>query len=213
MEQYLTLLQNGLAVAGIWFIVGFLFLENIPGVGLVAPGLTVLVLSGFFHELVVDHPLHLYLIAWLTMMVADNVWFWLGYFGGKKVGWLQKIAALSPNVDELLTKQSLVALYTYQFMPYFRMFLPFSLGLYKLAPLKWLLINFVGSALYVGVFLSIGVVGSTIVETAGGIDFITTNLNRILAVVAVVYGFILLQKYQQLKARGDSLDKNTSDGA
>jgi len=57
----------------------------------------------------------------------------------------------------------------------------------------------VASALYVGVFLSIGVIGSSIVESVGGVDQVTTDLNRILAVVAVVYGFFLLRQYYRLR--------------
>jgi|AntRauTorcE11898_2_1112593.scaffolds.fasta_scaffold62296_2 membrane protein DedA with SNARE-associated domain len=199
MEQYLTLLQDGLAAAGLWFIVGFLFLENVPGAGLIAPGLTVLVLGGFFHELVVAHPAQLYIIAWVTIVVADNLWYWLGYFGKGRIGWLQKIADQSPNINELLTKQSLWALWTYQFMPYFRMFLPFSFGMYKLSPNLWLPINLIASALYVGVFLSIGVIGAQVVEGVGGIDQITTNLNHILAVAATIYGIVLIRRFHKLR--------------
>jgi len=209
MEAYINLLQTGLGAVGVWFIVGFLFLENIPGVGLVAPGLTVLVLSGFFHELVVSHPGWLYLIAWLTILVADNLWYWLGYVSQGKSTWLQRIAKHSPNVEEILTKQPIWALLTYQFMPYFRMFLPFSLGLYRLSPTVWVPISLVASALYVGVFLSIGVVGAQLVEGVGGIDQITTNLNRILAVTAVVYGLVLMRRYYQLQEKTEGA-KDTS---
>jgi len=209
MEQYLTLLQDGLAAAGLWFIVGFLFLENVPGVGLIAPGLTVLVLGGFFHEVVVAHPAQLYIIAWVTIVIADNVWYWLGYCGHHKLTWLQNVAKHSPNVSELLTKQPVWALSTYQFMPYFRMFLPFSLGMYKLSPKQWLPINLIASALYVGVFLSIGVIGAYVAESVGGIDQITTNLNRILAVTAVVYGLVLMRRYYQLQEKAEGA-KDTS---
>jgi len=78
------------------------------------------------------------------------------------------------------------------------MFLPFSLGLYKLSPTRWILINLVGSALYVGVFLSIGVIGVEIIKSVAGVDQITTYLNRILIVFALVYGFILLKRYKKL---------------
>ena len=199
MEAYLTLLQSGLSAVGVWFIVGFLFLENIPGVGLVAPGLTVLVLGGFFHELVVSHPAWLYLLAWVTIVMADNLWYWIGYASQGKSAWLKRLAQQSPNVEEILTKQPVWALLTYQFMPYFRMFLPFSLGMYRLSPRIWVPVSLVASALYVAVFLSIGVVGASVVESVGGIDAITTNLNQILALGAITYGLVLLRRYQHLR--------------
>lgn len=199
MEQYLALLQNGIATTGVWFIVPFLLLENVPIIGLVAPGLTILVLSGFFNELLVTHAWHLYAIAWLTIVVADNIWYTIGYFFGTKSAWLKKIAAQSPNVEELLTKQPLFALVSYQFMPYFRMFLPFSLGMYKFRPRLWILISLVASALYVAVFLSIGVVGAALIESIAGVDTVTTYINRGLAVFALVYCVILLRRYRKLQ--------------
>jgi len=81
--------------------------------------------------------------------------------------------------------------------------------LYRLSPTVWVPISLVASALYVGVFLSIGVVGAQLVEGVGGIDQITTNLNRILAVTAVVYGLVLMRRYYQLQEKTEGA-KDTS---
>ena len=200
MQEYLQLLLNGVDQVGVWFIIPFLVLENIPIVGLFAPGLTVLVLSGFFYEALTGNYLSLFLIAWLVIFLADTTWFMIGYLGQQRTAWLQKLASQAPDVGEILGKQSKLALLNYQFIPYFRMFLPFALGLYRFSPLWWLLLCFVGSGLYTGVFLGIGVLGVTLLGGIEQIETITTNLNRFLAVFALVYGFFLYRKYVQLQA-------------
>ena len=199
MEAYISLLQDSVSAIGIWFVVFFLFIENVPIVGLIAPGLTVLVLSGFFYELLVTHPLQLFLIAWATMIVADTTWFLLGYYGGTKLAFLRTIAAQSPNASEVLTKQPWYILLCYQFFPYFRMFLPFSLGLFQFSLGKWLILTTVGSGLYTAVFLGIGVAGALIATEVDVIDAVVSNINYVLALGATVYAVVLFRRYRHNK--------------
>jgi membrane protein DedA with SNARE-associated domain len=137
MQEYLSLLLSGVESVGIWFIVPFLALENIPIIGLFVPGLTVLVLSGFFYELLTGVVWKLYILAWLTIFLADSTMYLVGYFGQQKTKWLQTLSAQAPDVGELLHSQPKWALLNYQFIPYFRMFLPFALGLYRFSPVWW----------------------------------------------------------------------------
>ena len=204
MQEYLSLLQTSVEQLGIWFIIPFLVLENVPIVGLFAPGLTVLVLSGFFYELLTGSYVTLFLVCWLTIFLADTTWFGIGYWGQQKTRWLRSLAAKSPNVHELIHRQPWWALMNYQFIPYFRMFLPFALGMYRFSPVRWLMMCLVGSALYVAVFLGIGVLGATLLGGITDIDMITNNVNRILAVGAFFYGIYLVRKYHQLNQRPKS---------
>ncbi|HMA78668.1 MAG TPA: VTT domain-containing protein [Candidatus Paceibacterota bacterium] len=199
MEVYLNWLQSGIDFLGVWFIIPFLTLENIPVVGLFAPGLTVLVLSGFFHAALVNTVLWLYVIAWLTIFVADSTWYWLGYLLRDRSQWIKQLIDRAPDAETLITEQPWYALVGYQFIPYFRMFLPLAMGAYRYTPLLWLLLTAIGTALYVGVFLSIGVVGAAALQTIANIDTITTSLNRFLAIFALLYGVGLLLRYKKLK--------------
>lgn len=203
MQEYLSLLQSSVEQLGIWFIIPFLVLENIPIVGLFAPGLTVLVLSGFFYELLTGSYFTLFLVCWFTIFLADTTWFGIGYWGQQKTSWLRALAAKSPNVNELINRQPWWALMNYQFIPYFRMFLPFALGMYRFSPVRWVVMCLIGSALYVAIFLGIGVLGVTVLGGIAEIDMITNNVNRILAVGAVLYGIYLVRKYHQLNQRSE----------
>lgn len=194
----LDLLISSVETYGIWFTVGFLFVENVPILGFIAPGLTVLVLSGFFYELITGNFITLFLIAWLVTFCADTLWFYIGYYGQRKTRWLRALAKQSPNVEEILTSQSRIALTTYQFIPYFRMFLPFSLGLYRFSRLAWLPLCFIGSGLYTAVFFGIGVAGVTLLGGIERVDEVANSVNRVLAVFAVVYGIYLIRKYNLL---------------
>lgn len=199
MEAYLEWLRGGVDSVGIWFVLPFLVLENIPVIGLFAPGLTVLILSGFFHELLVSHVALLYLLAIITIIVADNVWYWIGYSAHRNSVWFQKLLAQAPEVADVLTRQPWYGLYLYQFVPYFRMFLPFALGAYRFSPVRWLGITLVGSTLYVGVFLSIGVIGASLIASIEVIDSITSNINNVIAVGALIYVIYLYRQVSKLR--------------
>jgi len=196
VEQYLTILENGVSTFGIWFVIAFLFVENIPVVGLFAPGLTVLVLSGFFHETLTNSPITLFFIAWLTIFVADTLWYLLGRFGSQHSPWLQSLAKRSPNVEEIVTKQPLAILLCYQFMVYFRMFLPFSLGIYRFSLPKWLIVCCFASGLYTSVFFGIGFTAAIVGERLGLLDNMVENINTMLVLLAFIYGGYLVYRYQ-----------------
>lgn len=199
MEAYVDILERGLESVGVWFLVGFLFLENIPIVGLFAPGLTVLVLSGFFHELFGLSILALYLIAVATIILADTTWFTIGYLGQKQTAWLGRLAQQSPNVEEVLRTQSFSTLVFYQFIPYFRMFFPFALGLYRYSLLRWLVICSIGSLLYTAVFFGLGVGGAYVLQQVGAVDDLTNLLNAVLVVCGLAYVYRLLRQYRNLQ--------------
>jgi len=197
MQEYLTLITNTVETWGIWFIVPFLFLENVPVIGFIAPGLTVLFLSGFFADILPGHPVYIATIACITIIIADNLWFWLGYYGNSKTPFLKRVAAQSPNVEATLANQSFLGLIMYQFMPYFRMFLPFSLGMYRFSPAKWLLVNALATFLYVFVFFGAGWVTKNVVAGAPGA--VLTGLNYLIGVVAIVYFGALVYRYIRMK--------------
>ena len=203
MEQYLALIISSVEQFGVWFVVGFLFLENVPVVGFFAPGLTVLVLSGFLFEIITGNWALLFLIAWLTIFVADTLWYSIGYFAQDKNTLLQKLATRSPNVENLLRTQPIYALLTYQFIPYYRMFLPFALGMYRFSVYRWLPICLIGSALYTAVFYGVGLVGAFIWKEAAVVELVVNRLNVFLGVAIVVYTFFLLRKYYRLRRQQD----------
>jgi len=199
MEQYLALFTDSVANFGVWFVVVFLFIENVPLIGLFAPGLTILVLSGFFYEIITGSWQKLFIIAWLTVFIADTTWYWIGYFGQQKLAFFARIATRSPNIEVLLRTQPLYMFITYQFIPYFRMFLPFALGMYRFPFYTWVPICLVASALYTGVFLGIGIFGVIVIQEISSVDSLTGVLSTLLVMGAIIYSVILLRKYLRLK--------------
>ena len=199
MSEYINWLQTGVDQLGLWFVVFFLALENVPIIGFVAPGVTVLVLSGFFYSTIVENIWLLYLVTGVTILLADNFWFWLGYLCANKVQWVTKLVLRGPNIQKLLLNQPRYGLIGYQFIPYFRMFLPIALGAYGFSPKKWLLISLLATTLYTAVFLSIGFIGAITMTSLSDVDKITLSTNRILAVGAFVYLLVLYVRYKTLK--------------
>jgi membrane protein DedA with SNARE-associated domain len=199
MGEYINLLQNGVDAVGLWFVILFLALENIPGLGFIAPGVTVLVLSGFFHENLVNNVWSLYIICGLTIALVDNLWFWLGYYASNRFKWVNKLVLRAPNIQKILLRQPWFGLFGYQFIPYFRMFLPIGLGAYGFSPIKWLFICIISTLFFVSVFLTIGIQGSTLLASLYEIEKITITINRFLVIVSLFYAVFLYYRYLTLK--------------
>lgn len=204
MEQYATWIIDSVSNYGVWFVIAFLFIENIPVIGFFAPGLTILVLSGFFFELITGSWLLLFLIAWLTIFIADTTWYLIGYFGQEKTAWLKRLAVISPNVKEVLSSQSPYLLVTYQFLVYFRMLLPVALGMYRYPFWHWILLCLVGSALYTAVFLGIGVASAYLFKEISLLDQLIDHFNLLLASGAAIYVYILLRRYRSILQKNDT---------
>lgn len=210
MAEYLELLRTGVTEWGLWFLAVFVVLENVPIVGFFTPGVTLLVLSGFFYDTLASHWFAVFLTAYSAIAVADMAWFSLGYWGGRQTRWLQALARRSPNVEHVLTTQPLWQLVFYQFIPYFRMFFPFALGVYHYSWWRWAGLVLVGTFCYVSVFFGIGFATRQLYQSLTGAEQVTQLVNTVLVSVAVVYVLVLYRRWQQAK----QLDvRGTDDGA
>jgi membrane protein DedA with SNARE-associated domain len=156
MNEQLALVTAYAEAYGIFFVVPLVFLENIPIVGLFSPGVTVLFLAGFFSPVLPGGPLLIFFMIFITMVIADTFWYTMGYRYGTKFRFLRYIKAQSPTIAETVTKQPIKLLMFYQFVPYLRMFLPFSLGLFQYNIKKWLKTTIFGSFIFTSTYVGLG---------------------------------------------------------
>jgi len=157
MEEQIELLIAYAEQYGIFFLVPLILLENIPVIGLIAPGVTVLFLAGFFSSVLPGGPIIIFLMIFGTMVLADTFWYGMGYKYGIRLPILRYIKEKSPNIKSTITSQPIYILMLYQFIPYLRMFLPFTLGLYGYSPKKWLKTTIIGSFLFTSAYISLGI--------------------------------------------------------
>ncbi|MFW6210251.1 MAG: DedA family protein [Patescibacteria group bacterium] len=199
MLEYYELLQQLFLAYGLLIIFPLLLLENFPFIGFFTPALTVLFLAGFFLGTDVDAVAEVLVVAFLAVVIGDNLWYGLGRWSGGRWRWLRQVADRAPNVEYVLTRQHPFVLIFYQFVPYLRMFLPYALGVYRYTFWRWLGINLVGSLLYVGTFILLGVAGAQLFTRLSESLILTQYLNFVLLGGMALYTLYVLVLYRKGK--------------
>ena len=210
MENYLTGITDFVTQYGYYFIIPLLTLENVPVIGFFAPGMSVLFLTGYFSNVLPGGNIVAFLVAWITIIFADTFWYLLGYYV-QNHRWLAKIRSHSPNVEELLTKNRFYTLSLYQFAPFLRMFLPFSLGVYRYQFVPWLALVTVGSGLYTLVFFGFGVMTNQLLTGVAESNSALKSLSLIMGGVGFLYIFFLLISYLRIRARNKNLKPSNEE--
>lgn len=202
MEEHIAIVTAYAEQYGIFFVVPLVLLENIPVIGVIAPGITVLFLAGFFSDVLPGEPFIIFLMIYCTMVLADTFWYFVGHKYGTRLQWLQYIKDKSPNIESTITTQPIYFLMFYQFVPYLRMFLPFSLGLYKYPFKKWLKTTIFGSLLFTTVYVGLGIGAAAWYESIDDSEFIFGLAPLISTVIALMLTIRLVIKYlEQRKLR------------
>ena len=201
MEQYLQQINDFVAEFGYFFIIPLLALENIPFIGLIAPGISVLFLTGYFSNILPGGTLVAFFISFLTIVIADTLWYAIGYRYQTRWKWLQFITQKSPNIDELLAKQPFYLIALYQFAPYLRMFLPFALGAYQYSVSQWVRLVCVGSLLFTTVFFGFGYVTAQFIKNTSESSSSLEKVSFIASGFGILYVGYLVVSNLKIRAR------------
>jgi membrane protein DedA with SNARE-associated domain len=199
MEEHIALITLFAEKYGIFFIVPLVLLENIPIIGLVAPGVSVLVLAGFFSSVLPGGPVTTFILIYSTMVIADTFWYFLGLKYGTKLAWLQYIKDKGPHIEQAITDHPVHFLMFYQFVPYLRMFLPFSLGVYSLSPTKWFKVTIPGSFMFTSAYFGVGIAISFWYESIDETERLLGLIPVIALIISVVFSSKIINKYLKNK--------------
>lgn len=194
MEEYIFQLKQVFETYGLWFIFPLLLMENFPFIGFFTPAMTVLLLAGF---LLADNTLDLFLVivvSYLGMIVGDNIWFFLGRKSKGKWKWLNKVTERSSKALDVIKRQQLGTLLFFQFAPYYRMFLPYAFGISDYPLKRWVLINTIGSCIFVLTFVLAGYFASQSLNDFEEIQVLSKNMNTIIITVVIIYTLFLIRK-------------------
>lgn len=158
MNEYFSNIIEVIEANGWWIVFLLVTLENIPIFGLVVPGVTVIILSGYLAGINNSNTTTFYLFCSgiSGVLTGDNIAFFLGKFGKNKIKIIKQKITDNTDIIEMANRANWSILIWYQFPVYLRMVLPLIMGAINFSVKKWLFINIVSSIIFVGTFFVIG---------------------------------------------------------
>lgn len=195
MEQYFELLQQFLQRYGVLIVFPILLLENFPLIGFVTPAITILIFVGFMLAATPSILLETAAVAYAAILLGDNIWFFIGRYSGGKWKALKTVNSRAKTVLEVLSEQSRWLMLLYQFPPYFRMFLPFGLGMSRFPFSTWVFINLIGSFLYVTTFVCTGYVAYSLFDSIEFANDIGRGITFVITTFSIIYLLVLVVRY------------------
>lgn len=167
LEYYIQLLKSD---AYIIIFIG-LILENTLFLGFIVPGITLLMIGGYFVSMGELNFILLFIVGVAGTLIGDNVSYILGRKLGNKRSFFQKIKKSKrvENVINYIKQKHINKLYFFHFPFYLRTIVPFTCGFIKFDFNKWIRIDFIGAILFNIIFALIGYItgkASGLVENA-----------------------------------------------
>ena len=206
MDSYFEWLHSALENYGVGLLFGLLLLENFPFIGFFTPAISALIIVGFVKHGDVQFLGIVWAFSVAALVVGDNLWYFLGRRTEGKWRVFSSLNSRANSVLEVIEEQHRLALTLYQFPPYFRMFMPFALGVKAYAFRKWIAINLIGSILYVSAFLGIGCFARATFGDIAKTGDIARFVSMAITVVAIAYLLELARRY--IRKRGSSIESD-----
>lgn len=210
MDQYFETLRHLFEEYGILIVFPILFFENIPFLGYLAPAITLLIFVGFLLASSPSQLITTALVAYIAILIADSLMYALGYYSSGKWKVLKTVNSRANTVLEVISGQPQWLMFFYQFPPYFRMFLPFGLGMSRFPIHKWVLTTLVGSLLYVMTFISLGAVAYHLFNSIDAANSLGKGLTYFITTYAIIYLIILVRQYIVKRRQIETQQKDQS---
>lgn len=173
MSEYFSKILEVVEVNGWWIVLLLVTLENLPIVGLLMPGVTVIIFSGYVAG-VNDNIIttfSLFFAGVLGVITGDNLAFFVGRFFQNKTAIIKEKVAQNAELIKIINQEKWFVLIWYQFPVYLRMLLPLVMGATNFSVKRWMFINIASSTIFVTTFFIIGMFISKIQsELSRGID-------------------------------------------
>lgn len=141
---------------GHWIVFVWLTLENTLFLGVVAPGLTVLLAAGvLLHTGDLGGPAAI-LAALSGVWVGDTINFVLGRYGLRRFGWVRRVLQHNDDVHGFIKRYPEAVYVFFQFPVYLRTLFPLTLGAMHTPWRTWLRIDAIATPLFVGAYMGLG---------------------------------------------------------
>jgi membrane-associated protein len=141
---------------GYWVVFLGTLSENTLLVGLVVPGVIVILLAGISaHEGAMD-PAYAAALGIAGAVIGDSISYLMGRFGWTKLAEGASLRELTEKVRDPLLKRGAVFVLLYHFAGYTRVVGPTAAGLLRMPYRKWAPFDHAGAALWVTSFIGLG---------------------------------------------------------
>ena len=149
---------NFMARYGMLVLFAVVFIEQI---GLPLPSPPFLLAAGALAGKGQMHALLALVVATLAATLADSIWFYLGRVRGSRVLKLLCRISLEPDscvrrTEDVFVRHGMRGIVTAKFLPGLGTLMPPLAGMFKVAYRRFLLFDGLGSLLYVGCFIALG---------------------------------------------------------
>ncbi len=196
MNDSFQLLYDLFDTYGFLIVFPLMIMENIPFLGFAVPGIAVLIVLGFIYAANMPVFLLTMLLALLGVIISDTVMFMLGRTSLGKWKSLKNVNSRTHKILKIIRKQPTFMLLFYQFPPYFRMFLPFSLGVAKYSWHQWMIVNVLGSIVFVCTIGGVSYMISTYFRSVVSPEELSTYVSVVIGVYALLYFIRLIVQYK-----------------
>ena len=131
-------------------------LENTIFLGALIPGTLVMLLAGLSaHDGLISFWPAI-LLGIIGAMIGDTISYGIGRFGWQRLGPEARLVRWSERMREPLLKHSIWLVLSYHFAGYSRLIGPAASGFLRIPMLRWMVLDYIGVALWVVSFLSAG---------------------------------------------------------
>jgi membrane protein DedA with SNARE-associated domain len=156
LETAVEAVHNLFEDYGYWVIfLGTLF-ENTLLLGLIVPGVIVILLAGVNAENGVISPPIAFVLGVLGTAIGDTLSYWAGRLGWTRVQPGGSVHAFTERVREPILRRGPLFVLVYHFAGYTRLFGPAAAGLLRMPYRQWAPADYLGAMVWVGFYLGAG---------------------------------------------------------
>ena len=186
LEQWLSVVRTYFSEYGVAFVFVALFLENVMFLGVVIPGVVVLLICGWLANQGNQSPYPLMLFGFLGTVSGDATSYAIGNKLGDRLLRSKRWGKGLASATERIRREPAVMTFCH-FVSYLRMFVPMSAGAARVPFGRWLRLDASGAALWVVSHVLVGYYLSMSLAHA--------YMERVALIVAVALGILIVARY------------------
>jgi membrane protein DedA with SNARE-associated domain len=196
---------------GYWVLFLGTMAENTLLVGLIVPGLLVVILAGLAaHDGSISLPLAAAL-GILGTIIGDTISYCLGRFGWSRFGRSKTLSELNAKVREPILRRGTLFVLIYHFAGYTRIIGPTAAGLLKMPYRRWAPADYGGACIwivtYLGVGYGLGALGLTLDSTDEYFKYLEWGLLVLamiwISIILRAHGSVFMERVGQLAERDE----------